>query len=785
MYAGILRYPSSYAPMVRPPYPPRPGAVAVMPPLSRPPIGGLRAPVIPLGVRAVTPVVIPAEKPQTTVFVGKIASAVENDFMLSLLQLCGPVKSWKRAQVSPSGALKGFGFCEFESAEGVLRALRLLNKLSIDGQELTINVNQSTREYLVRFVDKKVESSKTVNETVTENAKRDEVDATGDKMNETPKASSELSKPEETEKGGNDATANKENVDAAIFGLITDEDRQSDQEALEKINAMIDERMKNKPLPPPPSLAVHDGSANSKPEVPSRSKDGELDLDATKDVAEDKNGNEMISESKSSGEQDRPETTSPDKRVDRRSKDRDRDLKRERELERYEREREQERAKREKEREYRIREDERRYKSREKEWEAREREKEHWRKREKEREKERAQERKWEITNQESDDGYSKKRKYKSNDEERRRRQREKEEDLADRLKEEEEQAEDKRRAEELLKKKQQEEELKLSEKPANESNPAIPDETNIESKGKPIQQNSDSDVGVDNHMGEGIIQNGVSDESVGASLSVPDSRHNSNAPAKKLGFGLLGSGKRTAVPSVFNQDEDEDMQKEKKMRPLVPIDYSTEEQLAVQSTVNEAPSSNIVAAAEFAKRISSATVKEEKPDIEKDRSRRSHDRYGQRDRDRNIDEPTRSRDDTKKENFDRDRMREHGVEKVKAPDNQKLMDAKQLIDMIPKTKDELFSFEINWETYDKNALHERMRPWISKKITEFLGEEEPTLVDYIVSSTQEHVKGTEMLDRLQGILDEEAEMFVLKMWRMLIFEIKRVETGLAMRSKA
>ncbi|KAI5675794.1 hypothetical protein M9H77_06744 [Catharanthus roseus] len=31
---------------------------------------------------------------------------------------------------------------------------------------------------------------------------------------------------------------------------------------------------------------------------------------------------------------------------------------------------------------------------------------------------------------------------------------------------------------------------------------------------------------------------------------------------------------------------------------------------------------------------------------------------------------------------------------------------------------------------------------------------------------------------KLQGILNEEAEMFVLKMWRMLIFEIKRVETG-------
>ena len=65
------------------------------------------------------------------------------------------------------------------------------------------------------------------------------------------------------------------------------------------------------------------------------------------------------------------------------------------------------------------------------------------------------------------------------------------------------------------------------------------------------------------------------------------------------------------------------------------------------------------------------------------------------------------------------------------------------------------------------------------------MGEEETTLVDYIVSSTQEHVTANEMLERLQSILDDEAEMFVLKMWRMLIFEVKKVETGLAGRAKA
>lgn len=87
MYAGILRYPSPYAPMVRPPYPPRPGAVAVAPPLLRPPVAGFRPPIIPAVVRPVIPSVIPAEKPQTTVYVGKIASTVENEFMLSLLQV--------------------------------------------------------------------------------------------------------------------------------------------------------------------------------------------------------------------------------------------------------------------------------------------------------------------------------------------------------------------------------------------------------------------------------------------------------------------------------------------------------------------------------------------------------------------------------------------------------------------------------------------------------------------------------------------------------------------------
>lgn len=78
-----------YTAMIRPAFPPRPpGVVGMLPPLSRPPVPGIRgvAPVVPPGVRPVVPIVAPTEKPQTTVYVGKIAT-VENDFMLSLLRV--------------------------------------------------------------------------------------------------------------------------------------------------------------------------------------------------------------------------------------------------------------------------------------------------------------------------------------------------------------------------------------------------------------------------------------------------------------------------------------------------------------------------------------------------------------------------------------------------------------------------------------------------------------------------------------------------------------------------
>uniref|UniRef100_A0A803L0I3 RNA-binding protein 25 n=1 Tax=Chenopodium quinoa TaxID=63459 RepID=A0A803L0I3_CHEQI len=720
---GVVRYP--YPPMARPSFLSRPGVtVGMVPQLPRPPFLGLRPPLtLPVVRPPVVPVALPPEKPQTTVYVGKIAPSVENDFIRSLLELCGPIKSWKRAQDPSDGTPRRFGFCEFESAEGVLRALRLLSKCNVDGEELVLNVNQATREYLERYVEKKKENLNKPSETEVEEAKKEGESAPDAEKSEM-KEKEEPAKiaAEEPKKDANE-TENKEN-DMASFGLVTDEDRDVDREALDKLANMIEERIKTKPLPPPPpAQKVADGTNNSNSELPAKSGDKDSDVNPVKN--EDKMDDETTSESKPSN---RAGTESPDRsrRYDNRSRD-----------------------------------------QRVKEWETREKEREYERRREREKEKERERERRRLVAEQEdeSDDDSRKRRRKSEIEDKRRRRRREKEDDMADRLKEEKEIVEAKKRAEEEQQRQQVKQALELpsvsvdngSEKPAS----PLPEVTASEIKDD-MEQDHDSEAilapapAPASHTGDGVIENGGTDEPTVAPGSTPDVKHVGNAPAKKLGFGLVGSGKRTAVPSVFHEEEDDDAQKEKKMRPLVPIDYSTEELQAIHTNDGEAPPISS-ASAESGKHIN---PREAKSDVERDRSRRSHDRSSHRDRGHERDGDV-------------------------APRGREILDAKQLIDMIPKTKEDLFSYEINWVVYDENRLHERMRPWISKKITEFLGEEETTLVEFIVDRFREHVKAEKMLDVLQRILDEEAEMFVLKMWRMLIFEIKKVETGLTTRPGA
>uniref|UniRef100_A0A671LWB7 PWI domain-containing protein n=1 Tax=Sinocyclocheilus anshuiensis TaxID=1608454 RepID=A0A671LWB7_9TELE len=103
----------------------------------------------------------------------------------------------------------------------------------------------------------------------------------------------------------------------------------------------------------------------------------------------------------------------------------------------------------------------------------------------------------------------------------------------------------------------------------------------------------------------------------------------------------------------------------------------------------------------------------------------------------------------------------------------------KSLIEKIPTVKQELFNYPLDWNMVDTTLMDRRIRPWINKKIIEYIGEEEATLVDFVCSKVMAHSTPEGILDDVAMVLDEEAEVFIVKMWRLLIYETEAKKIGL------
>lgn len=70
------------------------------------------------------------------------------------------------------------------------------------------------------------------------------------------------------------------------------------------------------------------------------------------------------------------------------------------------------------------------------------------------------------------------------------------------------------------------------------------------------------------------------------------------------------------------------------------------------------------------------------------------------------------------------------------------------------------------------DIAEKKMRPWIGKKIVEIFGEEEPTLIQFILDLLRDHKAPEMFLEELSVILADEADIFVIKLWRFLIFTL-------------
>ncbi len=100
----------------------------------------------------------------------------------------------------------------------------------------------------------------------------------------------------------------------------------------------------------------------------------------------------------------------------------------------------------------------------------------------------------------------------------------------------------------------------------------------------------------------------------------------------------------------------------------------------------------------------------------------------------------------------------------------------RSIIDSLPSTQKDVFAFSVNWDAFSapKSAVATRIRTYVSKKIAELLGEEEQTLVDFVMEKLQEHAQASQMLTELVEVLDEDAQGFVLKLYRTVIYETQK-----------
>ncbi|MCL7050163.1 hypothetical protein MKW94_020004 [Papaver nudicaule] len=114
----------------------------------------------------------------------------------------------------------------------------------------------------------------------------------------------------------------------------------------------------------------------------------------------------------------------------------------------------------------------------------------------------------------------------------------------------------------------------------------------------------------------------------------------------------------------------------------------------------------------------------------------------------------------------------------VKTFDKNTVVELKHFIDMLPVTK-EVFTYEINWAVVDKYALHEKMRPWISKIAINSTNEEADGLVSDIVELVKNHGSASSVhkeIMSLRLVNDVESERFFQNMWTMLFSEIKKLK---------
>ncbi|KAI2628433.1 hypothetical protein GGS21DRAFT_540549 [Xylaria nigripes] len=98
----------------------------------------------------------------------------------------------------------------------------------------------------------------------------------------------------------------------------------------------------------------------------------------------------------------------------------------------------------------------------------------------------------------------------------------------------------------------------------------------------------------------------------------------------------------------------------------------------------------------------------------------------------------------------------------------------------IPNEKEGLWDWDVKWDFLDESVIREKLRPFVEKKLVEYLGVQEQLLIEVVEEHLRKHGNPGELVEELAEALDDEAEALVKKLWRMVIFFTESEKRGLS-----
>ncbi|OLY84140.1 RNA-binding protein 25 [Smittium mucronatum] len=106
-----------------------------------------------------------------------------------------------------------------------------------------------------------------------------------------------------------------------------------------------------------------------------------------------------------------------------------------------------------------------------------------------------------------------------------------------------------------------------------------------------------------------------------------------------------------------------------------------------------------------------------------------------------------------------------------------------ELINRIPVDPKSLFNWNVKWEFVTEKMLNEKIKPTIIKRLKEYMGSINPNssgdgdvsefkeILDFILSHLNNRLSPESLVSELEIFLEEDAPVFVARLWRILVFE--------------